>query len=84
MLRTCSTVVCLKIKPKGEDIRKRTYTKTIDTDGSVVKARGTGVKGLGGGGQKGGGKGDLCNSVNNKIFLKLDIGKKCKPPKIIC
>lgn len=55
MLRTCSTVVCLKIKPKDEDISKRTHAETIDTDSSVVTARGKGVKGLGGGGQRGGG-----------------------------
>ena len=36
----------------------------MDTDNSVVKARGKG-QGLGGGGQRGR-NGDICNSVNNK------------------
>lgn len=44
----------------------------MDTNNSVMRAKGGGKAGLNEGGQKGaGGIGDICNSVNNKIFLKL-------------
>ena len=55
---------------RRRDQPKTIYAWSMDTDSSVVRARGTGGQGLGGGGQRGCERGDICISVKIKMFKK--------------